>query len=433
MSTAIQIRSSLRNHPHLFLVLLSIIAIFAVFQISQDNQIESAWLHGLTTPSFFGRKNDVVEDKSVDSKHLQFVYTKQYSPYEEIWVNNRLPNWAKKRRQFRKIEHTIPAEERICFVHVGKAGGSSVGCSLGFSLHCTNQSQPLPGLLPQRTTRMFHADTYDCHDDSAYFLFVIRDPVDRIRSAFLYERPWNEETLKKFHPNEYDRRKAFFIDCSYYYMEDYVQRGLTKHGDASEECKMKAFTALWGVKHYSCHFFFNYQFHLEGIPKGAKILVIRNEHLVDDWNGVEEYIGGEKEVIPSNHSLPVMNGSQKNPRDKYLSKEGRKIVCRQLCNEIINYKMILRRAVNLSPADVDQSMKELRKSCPHYADIEACPNPMPDIEEKLINTRGYVDKVMIGSYLHNKGKLESGEPVTNDANDGNHTDDEFTDDGYQLR
>ncbi len=83
-------------------------------QISQDNQIESAWLHGMTTPSFFGKKGDGVEDKSVDSNHLQFSYTKQYSPYEEIWVNNRLPSWAKKKREFRKIEHTISADERIC-------------------------------------------------------------------------------------------------------------------------------------------------------------------------------------------------------------------------------------------------------------------------------------------------------------------------------
>lgn len=211
-----------------------------------------------------------------------------------------------------------------------------------------------------------------------------------------------------------------------------MQRGLTKHGKASEECKMRAFTALWGVKHFSCHFFFNYQFHLEGIPEDGKILVIRNEHLIKDWNSVEEHIGGEKEIIPLNKTMPVMNQSQKDERDKFLSDESRKLVCRQLCNEMIIYKKILKRAVNLNAADVEESMEELRKSCPDYADREKCPNPMPDIEEKLINSRGYVDKVMLGSYLHNKGRLESSEVTLDEKKDGNETDDEFTDDGYQL-
>ena len=128
----------------------------------------------------------------------RFSYSTINSPYEQIWVNSHLEGWAKKKKAFQAVESKISPEERICYVHVGKAGGSSVGCSLGFSLHCNNDTQkPLGGLLPQRTTRIFHADTYDCHDDSAYFLFVIRNPVERIKSAFLYDRPASEKSLKR--------------------------------------------------------------------------------------------------------------------------------------------------------------------------------------------------------------------------------------------
>ena len=334
----------------------------------------------------------------------RFSFSTIHSPYEQIWVNSRLPGWAKKKKQFRDIEEKIPPSERICFVHVGKAGGSSVGCSLGFSLHCDNTTQPsLNGLLPRRTTRMFHADTYDCYDDSAYFLFVVRNPVERIRSAFLYERPTSEEDLKKNFPQEYERRKNLYLDCpSFGVMENFVQDGMTKDGKASEVCKFRAFSSVRGDLHFTCHMYFNYQFHLEGIPKDANILTIRNEHLIQDWNGVEHFIGGVKEIIPpeiANETIPVLNKSKKSERDKWLSEESTYIMCRNLCNEIVSYKKILRRALNLNSQDVELSIEELRVTCPEYADYEEgdCPVPMPNVTEKMIDSRGYTNFVIEGS------------------------------------
>jgi hypothetical protein len=335
-------------------------------------------------------------NKQEDERTNRFSFSKHKSPYEQIWVNSPLPGWAKKKLQFREIEDTVTPEQRICFVHVGKAGGSSVGCALGFSLHCNNSTQlPLEGLLPVRSTRMFHADTYDCHDDSAYFLFVVRNPVERLKSAFLYERPKNEAALKRQFPEYYERRKNLYIDCpSFGIMEQFVQDGLTSRGHADDICKFRATSAVRGDQHFSCHMYFNYQFHLEGIPKGASILTIRNEHLIQDWNGVELYIGGAKDIIPpekANETIGVANKSKKNSKDKELSEESTRIVCRQLCNEIVNYKKILQRSLNLNYLEVEKSIDELRETCGKYADYEDgdCPYDMPNIRGKLINTRGY--------------------------------------------
>ena len=41
-------------------------------------------------------------------------------PFEQIWPNYKLPNWARKNENY-----GVPDEESICFVHVGKAGGSA--------------------------------------------------------------------------------------------------------------------------------------------------------------------------------------------------------------------------------------------------------------------------------------------------------------------
>mmetsp|Transcript_17639 Transcript_17639/g.27650 ORF Transcript_17639/g.27650 Transcript_17639/m.27650 type:complete len:452 (-) Transcript_17639:97-1452(-) len=359
----------------------------------------------------------------------RFSHSAIGSPYEQIFVVMRLPTYHKKKSpEAQQIEKTISPTERICFVHVGKSGGSTVGCALGFGLHCKNNTKMVDGLLPRRTTNMFHADCYDCYDESKYFLFVVRNPLERIKSAFLYERPYGVNWLKNNFPQYYQNRKSFYMDCPFRFMEDWVQIGLLgKTGSrgeeyrVSEKCEKIARHAVWGTGHYQEHLYFNYQFHLEGLPGNANVLTIRNEHLVDDWNQVEQYIGGERDIItPENAqtAFPVINKKNmtKDPSvridpyssPKYLSEESVHTLCRHLCNEIVNYKKILRRSVNLNYLQIEESITELRESCGKYADYEEgdCHYEMPDIEGKLLTFRGYVDKVRVDAVDGHRQRLE---------------------------
>lgn len=372
---------SARHRAYLAVVGFGVLIIFAL--VTRQHQLQH--------PTRDGQRGDGKDPRS----QRQFKYSDKRSPYEEIWVGDRLPRWAWKRAEYREVEGDVTPDERICFVHVGKAGGSSVGCALGFRLHCEDgegnrRRVEVPGLLPRRATRMFHADAYDCHDDSAYFLFVVRDPVERIKSAFLYDRPNSEHWLRENFPRYYERRKSYYLDCPFGLMDQMVYMGLHPQGLASEVCRKRAAAAMRGDLHFSCHMYFNYQFHLEGIPDGAKVLVIRNEHLVDDWNSVERYIGGEPNVL-SNTTIPVMNKSNKDSDDKWLSPKAQQIVCRMLCNEIVAYKQILRRSLNLNYMEVERSMEELKETCPKYSQYDRgdCDEPYPNIREKLIEHRGY--------------------------------------------
>ena len=360
----------------------------------------------------------------------RFSHSAIGSPYEQIFITRRLPNYQKKLgAEAQQIEKTIAPNDRICFVHVGKTGGSTVGCALGFGLHCKNNTKMMDGLLPRRTTNMFHADCYDCFDESAYFLFVVRNPLERIKSAFLYERPYGINWLKDNYPQYYDKRKAFYIDCPFRFLEDWIQIGILGKGGSrgskyrsSEKCEKVARHAIWGTKRYQEHLFFNYQFHLEGLPENAKILTIRNEHLVDDWNQIEQYIGGKKDIItPDNEhdAFPVKNKNNitNDPSvkidpysdPKYLSEESAYALCRHLCNEIVNYKKILKRSVNLNNLQIEESIEELRDSCGKYADYEEgdCNYDMPNVEGKLLAFRGYVDKVQIEAVEGHKQRLEN--------------------------
>lgn len=308
---------------------------------------------------------------------------KYESPYEQRFPKYKRPYWAEKTIPYNR---NVPTNQQICFVHVGKAGGSTVGCSLGFSLHCSEDGQTVPSLLPIVTTHAFHRGVFDCQEDAAYYLFVIRDPLARIMSAFNYDRPSADETKPQ---SELFKTKDFYIECPFWTLNDVAQNGLLS-GDASMDCKRNARQALQGTKEFIPHWFFNYQYYFEFISRDAlksKILVIRNEHIVDDWNSIESFLGGHNNVLDQS-LLPSNNVHGKNATDLYLSDDSRTALCRALCQEIQFYKTILRNAVNFMEEDVHISLEELRLQCPSEAVNDACDAEKPDITEKINDRKG---------------------------------------------
>ncbi|KAL7538233.1 hypothetical protein ACHAWF_006031 [Thalassiosira exigua] len=319
-----------------------------------------------------------------------------HHPFELNWDGEALPSWAKK-----KVNYAVPRGKEVCFVHVGKAGGSTVGCSLGFSLYCEGR-EPAGGALPKLTTHLFHMAHYDCYDDAAHYLFLVRDPLDRARSAFNWDRPGDPAK-----DNDDDDRFGshdFYTECPFLKLEDFVRDGIAEGGAASEECRKTARDALQGRQEdygLPAHFFYNYQYYYESVPKDASILVVRNEHLEEDWNEIEDMLSGgrrggngngeakEKTTFPRNNA-----NTWSNEGDYRLSDASRAALCRALCHEMRQYEAILRRARNLDERQLKASLEELGKKCPEVAGGGdgvvggKCPEPLPDIRHKLENYRG---------------------------------------------
>ncbi|KAL3792485.1 hypothetical protein HJC23_000935 [Cyclotella cryptica] len=321
-----------------------------------------------------------IDPYSASTTNNQKVY-KYSSPYEQRFPNYKRPYWAEKTIPY---NDDVPTDMQICFVHVGKAGGSTVGCSLGFSLHCSSDGQNVPGLLPIITTHAFHRGVFDCRDDAAYYLFVVRDPLERMLSAFNYDRPpLNSKSSK----SQLFMTQDFYNACPFWTLDDVAQNGLLDNGDTSFACQRKARLALDGTKEFIPHWFFNYQYYYEFIPPDGKILVIRNNYIVDDWNSIEHFLGGRHDVM-NPALLPVNNVHDKNSTDLYLSYESRMVLCRALCNEIQFYKTILRKGANLMEEDVLISLEELRLQCPIEATRDICDAVKPDISQKIDERKG---------------------------------------------
>jgi hypothetical protein len=193
-----------------------------------------------------------------------------------------------------------------------------------------------------------------CHADSPYLLFALRNPLQRIRSAYKYDRP-DDPDDEAYHHGQ----KLLYFDCPFPTLNALAEEGLSDTGTASHLCKARAKRAIQGEEWFGYHLFFNHRHYAREsslMDKGKKLLVIRTEHIADDWNSAEVVLGGQS----GNVSFPRLNKAEStSPEDYFLSEHAR-----ELCNEIQLYKELLHRALNLKPAQVEQSLAELESSCP---------------------------------------------------------------------
>jgi hypothetical protein len=165
------------------------------------------------------------------------------SPYEIRFPSYCLPSWA--RKVDKQGQSQISTGNHICYVHVGKAAGSSIGCTLGFGLHCHNDMPRPNGLLSLFATNVFHNDVNDCTDDTPYNLYNVRHPLERAKSAYVYDRIDVEDDEHK--------EDELYVKCGFWTINDLAERGLAKDGEASNECKEMAYQTVRGHERHGSH------------------------------------------------------------------------------------------------------------------------------------------------------------------------------------
>jgi Sulfotransferase family len=306
-------------------------------------------------------------------------------------------------------------DKEICFVHVGKTAGSTLACKLGFLYGpcrsaARNRNETMlamaRGTLPRSTTHIIHNQYNDCqHHDFDYYLFVVRDPLQRIQSWFNYELPYDNDeydTATKRINHDYnldvhragtgqrlrhlyfttreEQKRPLFIDCEFDTLNKLGEVGLdqTHQSRISDVCHLRAVDAIVGNVGYSTHNYYNFGYYWNAVRQRHKdadanvsLLVIRTEHLTNDWRSVEETIlDGPRGLNVTFDS--IRHASPKRPEAISLSAIAQERICAALCHEIQIYKSLLQNAVNLHLSDVEESMKELQNSCPDEADKDAC-------------------------------------------------------------
>ena len=168
-------------------------------------------------------------------------------------------------------------------------------------------------------------------------------------------------------------------ECRFWTLHDLIHRGLDPQGDASATCKALAYHYIRGNAWHGNHVFFNYEYYMDQINQGksGQLLVIRTEHMVDDWNGIEQRLAtgssSSWNAATADDFAAKNVGSNKNAADEApLNERATQLLCWSLCREIQVYKKILQRASNLTPDQVEESFQELYQTCPNQAAKRSC-------------------------------------------------------------
>ena len=155
-------------------------------------------------------------------------------------------------------------------------------------------------------------------------------------------------------------------------------------------CTQRAWAAAMGARRFGEHCWYNYEYYSEVMSQYTgnfpRILVIRNEHLLEDWNSVHEMWQLANGTSSNTSRAATTFGEQlfevkvrssaENKADvEPLSMEALQNLCRALCWEIQHYKRILLSAENINETQMAGAIEELQAYCPSEpSHIRKCPS-----------------------------------------------------------
>lgn len=126
----------------------------------------------------------------------------------------------------------------------------------------------------------------------------------------------------------------------------------------------------------SYHEYFNYEYYWGGLRRhnrneNASFIVLRTEHLQHDWNTAlsQQPLLGR---LNSNDHDGTTELFQSLPGDARIN------LCRALCLEIQYYFQFLQLADNLTPHQVQDSVRNVRNDCPEIDIGTPCPDNIPN-------------------------------------------------------
>ena len=284
-------------------------------------------------------------------------------------------------------DDTVPSlqtiqNRTIMLVHVGKAGGSTLLRSFYQNQwQSGNQLQRTPILLP---ICHMHACTNKTLFKATTLLFVVRNPVDRMISAYKFSHPDNCIT--------YDRVRKMNVSNDIWgcHMPVYAKQWYHECAPTLEQFANSPFDASTsssycrqsirgmisgGTERYrkqSTHAYFNYA-HYRNVTiqrlesqlekKKKEIFVIRTEHLWQDASSLDIQLNGTGNYNTTDRKNVTHGSENYHEHTSTLSKLGYERICCMLIDEINVFEDILYRGENLSMKDKIDTIREVERKC----------------------------------------------------------------------
>jgi hypothetical protein len=267
------------------------------------------------------------------------------------------------------------------FIHIGKTGGSTLsmllrnGCHSFIKKPC--RQVPNETVTSKRIEAYYHVPDFGnlALTNHSFYLITLRDPFDRIKSAFAAQHPANDIARgKRTTKIDLNGRTAVYHcfpslevfaellgddPTNYYYPYKpnvLVLKNCTVFARACFDAKVRRMN----------HFYFNYERIWSLFPAFSRVAIYatRKEHLLEDWKRINTMLGEKEEAVIPQEAVARNVTGLKLPTTRDLSEVGRKRVCKALQREYDNYVRFLWEARNLSEDDVREAIEYSRKNCP---------------------------------------------------------------------
>lgn len=225
-------------------------------------------------------------------------------------------------------------------IHVGKCAGGTVNKFLEHNNVSVDR---------------IHASVPDPAKLDAGIVVVLRDPIDRLVSAFNWRHPSTRPAEGRNLPHtDHDESELAFYRCF-----DSVNE-FAEALDADSKCGQRARDALTQhTKHIGMGYEFYFPDSVMAVMRTHRVFIIHQERLEEDlhnflkWNNIPQ----THDRIPHSHSEDHTIYPKKD--DTYLSKEGRNKLRAHLARDYEIYKELDQMSVDIS------GTQSLRSALPH--------------------------------------------------------------------
>lgn len=313
------------------------------------------------------------------------------------------------------------------FLHLPKTGGSTLSLLLRHGCHATvlpkpchnvtTTEQPVESYLSLLSTYYHIADfpkldktknatdknvsNADTVPEYAFYTLTLRDPLDRTLSSFTYTHPANQEAMGQY--VRY-RHRQFYQPC--FPDLDHFAEALRSNNDT---CGRMAHNVLNNRARWVQHLFFDAKYMQRVIPTGRPILVIRQEHLADDWRTANRALGQDDTTLrPPEQQLRRIATNQRLPVERdNMRDESRRSICEALLDEYQAYLAFVWQAINLQEGDrvevYNRAMlhcSELNATLPSVQELDRRWRAYENVKRETSTTTTTMMPSVYGAYAH---------------------------------
>ncbi|KAL3822046.1 hypothetical protein ACHAXA_007839 [Cyclostephanos tholiformis] len=279
------------------------------------------------------------------------------------------------------LPHNVAARSVQCMVKKARVATEMAvaDVNITFKIHdnwiegtsaCYKHS-PDASQLTRRTLGVYHMQGAPySNEDKAWllhntnmFLFTVRDPIERLASAYNYHRHQFDSHYRLV--GGFPQVAKFYEQC---FPEGFDMMIDNLRNKNSAECFLMGVQSLLGkIGDGLDHFEFNYEHYLKyslGQRPNHPVAVLRTEHLWEDVIHLDQDLGGTGD-FSNMEGFKFSHGSE-----KYTEELGTKIgtsnevfLCCLIYREIEFYQLLILKALNLADKQKHESLNDLLNRC----------------------------------------------------------------------